>query len=256
VTEPAPAGQRGYISLVRPRWTSRRPPELVVHDAPHRCPYLPGREAVLPMRLPSRALGAAELDARLAEGDRRHGPFLYRPSCPGCAACQAIRLPVWDLASRRSHKRIRRKGQRMFDLQLGPVVVDRARLELYEKHKRERGLVAEGGARLDARGYRGFLVDSCSSSYELRFFDGDTLAAVAVFDRGERAMSAVYCLWDPAYEKLSLGTYAILEQVELCRRWGIEHLYLGLYVEGNPHMSYKARFRPHERLVDGEWRRF
>lgn len=241
---------------MRPRWTTRRPPELVVHDAPHRCPYLPDRDAVLPMRLPSRALSPRELDARLAEGDRRHGPFLYRPSCVSCAECQAIRIPVRELASRRSHRRVLNKGDRVFRVELGPPVVDEARLALYEKHKSERGLVADAGAKLDARGYQGFLVDSCARTFELRFHDGDHLAAVAVLDRGLASMSAVYCLWDPAYAKLSLGTYSVLKHVELCRRWGIDLLYLGLYIADNPHMSYKARFRPHERLIEGRWVRF
>ena len=31
---------------------------------------------------------------------------------------------------------------------------------------------------------------------------------------------------------------------------------LGLFVEGCEAMAYKARFLPHERLVDGEWRVF
>ena len=75
-------------------------------------------------------------------------------------------------------------------------------------------------------------------------------------DRGERAMSAVYCYYDPSLPKLSLGTYSILKQLELCQRWDLDWLYLGLYIEGCDAMSYKARFQPHERLVDGTWTRF
>ena len=56
--------------------------------------------------------------------------------------------------------------------------------------------------------------------------------------------------------KLSLGTYSILKQLELAKRWGMRHLYLGLYIEANEHMAYKARFLPHDRLVRGEWRKF
>ena len=45
------------------------------------------------------------------------------------------------------------------------------------------------------------------------------------------------------------------QRVEI-RRTGRRWLYLGLYVEDCRHLSYKARYRPHERLVDGDWRRF
>lgn len=208
------------------------------------------------MRLPSRALSPTELDARLAEGDRRHGPFLYRPTCGECQACEAIRIPVAELRSRRSHRRVLAKGDRVFRVELGPPLVDDARLALYEKHKSERGLTTEPGRTLDRRGYEAFLVDRCAPSFEMRYWDGDHLAAVAVVDRGQAALSAVYCLWDPDYEPVGLGTYSILKQVELCRRMSIRWLYLGLYIEDNAHMSYKARFRPHERLVAGTWTRF
>ena len=43
---------------------------------------------------------------------------------------------------------------------------------------------------------------------------------------------------------------------EACRAWGLRYLYLGLYVADCRHLAYKARFLPHERLIQGEWRRF
>ncbi len=208
------------------------------------------------MRLPSRSLSGPELDARLAEGDRRHGSFLYRPSCDACVACEAIRLDVRAQPSRRSHRRILRKGDRAFRLELGPPIVDDARLALYAKHKAGRDLGGDGSAGLDRRGYIGFLVQSCAPVFEMRYWDGPRLAAVAVVDRGREALSAVYCTWDPLYESLSLGTYSILKQIELCQRMGVRYLYLGLYIADNAHMNYKARFTPHERLVAGRWTRF
>lgn len=208
------------------------------------------------MRLPSRSLSATELDERLAEGDRRHGPFLYRPSCDECKECEAIRLPVSDIRSRRAHRRVLKKGDRVFRVELGPPTVDDARLALYAKHKRERDLVTGTVGTLDRRGYESFLVDRCTPAFEMRYWDGDHLAAVAIVDRGEVALSAVYCLWDPDYSDVSLGTYSVLKQIELCRRLGMRHLYLGLYIADNRHMSYKDRYRPHERLVDGHWQRF
>lgn len=241
---------------MEPRWTTREPKELLVHDAPYACPYLPGRTARLPMRLPSRALSPEELDARLGEGDRRHGPFLYRPSCDECTACEAIRVPTAELHSERAHGRVLAKGDRVFRIELGRPTVDDARIALYAKHKTGRHLTDGEAGALDWRGYESFLVDRCTSSLEMRYWDGERLAAVAIVDRGKVALSAVYCLWDPDYHKLSLGTYSILKQVELCRRLGVPLLYLGLYVADNPHMSYKGRFRPHERLIDGQWRRF
>lgn len=208
------------------------------------------------MRLPSRALTAAELDARLAEGDRRHGPFFYRPSCPSCVACEAIRIPVRDFVLSASQRRALAKGRRELSLELGDPVADEARLALYEKHKRGRDLVSGEAEPLDLKGYESFLVDRAVQSFELRVFRGDTLVSLAVTDRGASSLSLVYCYWDPDHARLGLGTYSILEQLELARKWRHEHVYLGLYIEANAHMSYKALFTPHERLIEGEWRRF
>lgn len=244
------------LTGVHPRWTGQSPRELIVYDALHPCPYLEGRKARLPMRLPTRALAPEELDERLAEGDRRHGPFLYRPACPGCQACEAIRLDASEFAFSATHRRILRKGDAAFAMETGDPVADDERLALYDKHKRERDLVSGSGEPLDLKGYEGFLVDRCVHSFELRYRDGDKLVGVAVTDRGADSLSAVYCLWDPDYARLSLGTYSILKQLELCRTWGLRYLYLGLYVVGNAHMAYKARFLPHERLIGSRWERF
>jgi len=79
---------------------------------------------------------------------------------------------------------------------------------------------------------------------------------VAVADRGSEALSAVYCAFAPDFPGISLGTYCILKQIEACKAWGLRYLYLGLYVAECRHLAYKARFLPHERLIQGEWRRF
>ena len=78
--------------------------------------------------------------------------------------------------------------------------------------------------------------------------------SVAIVDRGSDALSAVYCYFDPDHSKLGIGTFSVLKQIELARGWGMRYVYLGLYVASSKHMSYKANFRPHERLVDGRWR--
>jgi arginine-tRNA-protein transferase len=69
-------------------------------------------------------------------------------------------------------------------------------------------------------------------------------------------VSAVYCYFDPDHSRLSPGVYNVLKQVETCRTWGCRYLYLGFYVAGSEHMSYKAQYLPHERFMNGQWRRF
>ncbi len=61
-------------------------------------------------------------------------------------------------------------------------------------------------------------------------------------------------LFDPDYADRSLGTFAILSQLELARRTGRSWLYLGYLVEACRKMNYKRQYLPHELLVQGEWK--
>jgi arginine-tRNA-protein transferase len=229
-----------------------RPPELVVYDRPQRCPYLRERVARMPLRLPARALDREELDERLAAGDRRQGYVLYRTACPSCQACEPIRLDVHQFVPNRTQRRILRRGDSDLRVEVGPPVADARRVELYNAHKRERRL-NDGQPPIDIEGYRDFLVHTCCDSFELRYFMHGELVGVAITDRGARALSAVYCCYDPRFASLSLGTYSILKQLELCKTWGLRYLYLGLYIAQSATMAYKARFVPHERLLGGRW---
>jgi arginine-tRNA-protein transferase len=232
------------------------PPEVVVHDEEEACVYLPGRRARQPLREPVRPLTGAEFDERLAGGDRRAGTLLYNQACPSCAACEALRVDVRAFEPSRSQRRAHAKADPAVTVQLGPIEVNDARIALYRAHERGRGLDRDGRPPIDALGYESIFAMSCVEGFELRYLVGGRLAGVAITDRGARALSAVYTFWDPAYAALSLGTYSILTQIALARRMGLDWLYLGLAIRDNHSMAYKLAFMPHERRIDGGWRRF
>ncbi len=176
--------------------------------------------------------------------------FLYRTACPTCKACEPIRLDVERFQPNRSQRRVLARGNAALSVEIGPPVLDEQRVSLYNRHKQLRGL---GEGEIDLAGYRQFLVMTCCESFELRYRVGNDLVGVALVDRALSGLSAVYCLYDPSFEHLSIGTYSILKQIELCRSWSLTHLYLGLYIGDCDRMRYKSRFLPHERLLDGRW---
>lgn len=228
--------------------------EILVYDELSDCPYLEGQVARMPLRRPI-GMSPEQFDQQLAAGDRRMGRYLYRTECPACRACEAIRVPIAEFVPVRTHRRTLRRGDELLQLRIGPPQCDEERVELFNRHKQSRGLQHEE-AEIDLPGYYQFLVDSGARTLEFSYWHSRQLVSVAISDRGARSFNAVYCYYEPSFDQIGLGTYNVLKQIEVCRQWRLEHLYLGLYIAASPHMNYKARFLPHERLIDGAWRRF
>jgi arginyl-tRNA--protein-N-Asp/Glu arginylyltransferase len=79
------------------------------------------------------------------------------------------------------------------------------------------------------------------------------LAGVAVVDRLNDGLSAIYTFFDPDLEQRSLGTYAVLWQLRKAAEDGLDYLYLGYWIKQCQKMSYKIQFRPLELYVNGRW---
>lgn len=206
----------------------------------------------MPLRLPARPLTRAELENRLLQGDRRQGYVLYRTACPDCRECIPLRLVTSRVSISRSQRRVLRRTSLECKVELGRPGIDGERVRLYNLHKTSRNL-ADGQRPIDANGYREFLLHSCCETFEMRYIVAGKVVGVALVDRALRSLSSVYCYYDPQYSHLSLGTFSILKQLELCSQWGLDYLYLGLYIEGSAPMRYKARIAAHERLIGNQW---
>ncbi len=228
--------------------------QKLVYDGLQRCPYLEGRVARMPLYRQLRPLTLEEADARFANAERRVGSCLYRTACPTCTACQGIRIPVSRFQPSKSQRRVLKRWEGHGRIETGPVTFTPEKLALFNRHKRTRGLIAEDDGEMSPLGYVSWLVQSCVLTIEMRYFYDDELVGVGVLDLGRESASSVYFYFDPDKSRLAPGVYSALQEIEFCRRSGREHLYLGLYVEDCRHLSYKAQYRPHERLVDGDWR--
>ena len=225
--------------------------ERVVHDVPEPCPYLEGQRARLPLRWQLRPLSGAEVDASLAGGDRRVGRMLYRTACPSCRACEPIRIPVHGFRPTRSQRRVWKRNQDL-RIEVSAPTFTEEKLALYNRHKRERGL-ARREDDLTRRGYEGWFLQSSVRTVEMRYLVDGRLVGVGILDVGQRDSSSVYFFFDPDESRRSLGVHSVLAEVAWLAQRGGRHHYLGLYVDECRHLSYKARFGPHERLVDGVW---
>jgi len=226
----------------------------------HACGYWPDRSArdlVLDPRDPRLA---AVYPQALDWGFRRSGDLVYRPHCPGCRACVPVRIPVADFAPDRSQRRCLARNAAV-EARVAPARRSAEHFALYQRYLASRhragGMDGHGTAEFDQ-----FLVGGWSDTRFLELREpaaGDApgrLLAVAVTDRVPRALSAVYTFYEPDLPARSLGTLAILHQVQWARREGLDHVYLGYWIEGHAKMDYKRRFRPLEAFDGRRWRAF
>ena len=224
------------------------------HTGEHPCGYFPERVA--------RDLVLDPQDPRLPQlypqaldwGFRRSGDIVYRPHCRGCRACVAVRIPVADFKPDRSQRRCLARNADI-DMRVLPAERSDEQLALYQRYLTAR----HAGGGMDDHGaheFDQFLVGSWSQGRFLEFREHDSrrLLAVAVTDLVGDAMSAVYTFYDPDQRARSLGTLAILKQLEWAQRENRTHLYLGYWIAGHRKMDYKSRFGPLEGFDGREWK--
>ena len=230
--------------------------QKLVYDGLQRCPYLDGQIARMPLYRQLRVLTLAETDARFENAERRVGTCLYRTSCPTCTSCRGIRVRVSDFKPSRSQRRVLKRWGDRYRIEIGRATFSTEKLELFNRHKRSRGLAAADDLPMTPLGYVSWLVQTCFHTIEMRYFYEDRLVGVGVVDLGRHAASSVYFYFDPdePIARLSPGVFSVLKELELCEQTGREFLYLGLYVRDCRHLSYKSDYRPYEMLYDGHWR--
>ena len=217
----------------------------------HPCSYLAGREAATVFVDPGSPRNPALYTALSRAGFRRSGAHIYRPECPRCNACIPIRIPVARFRPRRSHRRIR-AANRDLVFHARPARFEPEHFALYRRYVSARH--AGGGMDDPSPGqYRDFLTSAWCDTLFFEYSLGASVVAVSVVDRLTDALSCVYTFFDPAHERRSLGTYAILHAIDVAHRSALEWLYLGYYVADSRKMRYKADYRPQERLVGGRW---
>ena len=221
----------------------------------HACGYWADREA--------RDLVLDPRDPRLPQlypmaldwGFRRSGDIVYRPSCVGCQACVAVRVPVATFRPDRSQRRCLKRNADV-DARIVAPLRTAEHLALYRKYLTTR----HRGGGMDDHGapeFEQFLIGSWNQGrfLELREHGSHRLLAVAVTDLVDGALSAVYTFYDPDEAERGLGTLAVLKQLEWAARDRRAHLYLVYLFACHANMDYKRRFQPLEGFNGRGWAR-
>lgn len=221
----------------------------ISHEFP--CGYLPEQKEKLLVITDARVRTAEHYNTLLTLGFRRSGEEIYRPQCSACNACQSLRLPVASFSASPSQKRVAKKAGQRITLR----VTQTAAAEYYPLYARYITARHRNGSMYppNEEQYRQFVFCSWTKQYFLEGYIDKQLCLVAVTDDTDDALSAIYTFYDPAISGISLGTWAILQQIKLADELNKQWLYLGYQIDACPAMNYKQRFCPHQRLSGANW---
>lgn len=217
----------------------------------HECSYLPDELARTAFVHPSLPLSTELYSHLIEQGFRRSGNDIYVPRCQLCVQCVSVRIPVAEFHASRRQRRCWNKNLST-TARITPPDFKTQHYQLYLSYQSLRH-PSSSMANSSPEEYISFLGSSWCDTLFVEFFISGQLVAVAIIDQLKNALSAVYTFFDPANSHLSLGTYAILWQLDYARQLGLDYVYLGYWVKDCDKMNYKNQYQPLQGLINRQW---
>ena len=228
----------------------------ITKTKPYQCSYLKNEIAKVEIAHLPNALSQKKFSNLIASGYRRSGNYTYRPICENCSKCLPIRIPTQTFLPNKTQKKTYKNLKSALTAEISPLEFSEAAFLLFESYQRTRH--PETFENLNAREvFENLLLRSCTNSKLVNYYDtADRLRLVSVIDILTDGISSVYTFYDTEDLNHSFGTYAILWQIEECKRHGKDYLYLGYLIKECNRMKYKTNFKPYEILSVGDgWRK-
>jgi leucyl-tRNA---protein transferase len=203
----------------------------------------------------SNQISPTELDRRLAEGWRHFGSYFFRYSYNWVrgelALVVPLRIRLATYLPSRSQRKVWQKNTH-FQTVVRPIEIDQVKIALFDKHKQrfERNVPESLATFLSP-----VRPHECPcEAVAVEVYDGQRLIACSFLDLGHAAVSSVYAMFDPDYEKFSLGIYTVLLELEHARQNGKIFYYHGYSYNVPTGYDYKKKFAGLEKYDwQGNW---
>lgn len=187
-------------------------------------------------------LPPSQLDDYLAKGWYRMGQSIFTTHflCFKEEFYSAlwIRQSLKDFQFSKSLRKIIRRNYKQFEIKFQEADITDEKEVLFQKYKKTfPGHLAPTLLDSLQEGHEGNVFDT----YETCVYDGDKLIAFSFFDLGEDSVASIQGIYDPDYNKHSLGLFTMLLEMIFSLKNNFTYFYPGYIVPGNSRFEYKER---------------
>ncbi|MCK5121708.1 MAG: arginyltransferase, partial [Methylococcales bacterium] len=215
------------------------------------CNYLNKKNSQSAFVHPSFQLNTTIYSQLIEQGFRRSGNEVYTPHCPDCSECIPSRISAEQFIPSKNQRRCIKKNLQT-SVTIKPAKFEQAHYDMYMRYQKQRH--QEGGmADSSPDDYISFLASDWCNTLFVEFSINGELAAIAIVDLLDNALSAVYTFFEPELSSYSLGTYAVLWQIEHAKEMNLEYVYIGFWIKNCQKMSYKTQYQPIQGFINNEW---
>ena len=223
-----------------------------IDSKPFQCGYFKDRDSLFEEYL-LEDVSEVEFEYLLAHGMRHFGDYFFRPRCQDCHQCIPIRVRTEEFRMTRSQKRSLQACKNVKVI-IGKPRYSDEKFELYLNHKKRFQALQDDVE--DEQNFRLSFYVNTPFGIEFEYYLDNKLIGVALGDLTGNTFSAIYTFYNSPDQRMGLGTFSILQQLEFCKQQDVKYFYLGYYISNNKSLMYKAGFRPNEVYVDNDWRPF
>jgi len=188
-------------------------------------------------------LAPEKLDEYLSRGWFRMGSMIF--TChflcfeSGLYSAVWTRVPLQDYSFRKSLRKLLKKNGKQFTVQVRKAQFSEEKEALYQLHKtRFEGYIAPT---LNDSLFGNTAIKNLYNTWEASIYDGEQLIGASFFDLGSDSVASIMGLYDPSYEKHSLGFYSMLLEIEFAKSKNMQYYYPGYVVPGYKRFDYKLR---------------